>query len=1184
MSTDPRKVQLGTELDATGVRKGASEVVQETRKMAAGVADAAKPAAAAVDGIGSSGNSAAKKLESSTRSMIGQIQRTTAAMEAGERGSTKYFEALAAQRGVSVEALRPYLQQLDAAKVKQDAAAKSLDGMGTSANLAMSALKGMIAGFSVGMIGAFARETISAAAALDDLAESTGSTVESLSEIKNRLRVAGVDAGTFTTLVNKLAVGLSGLDDESTTAARALANMGITTKDPAEALKQLAIKMNEYADGVNKAGNMQAIFGKGAAQYVGPLKDLAKELQTGATVTGEFASNAEEFEKALNRNKIATEAWANAILVDLLPPLTQLLEMTRGNKVSGLFAWLGITEEDTKNVDVALVKAQQSLDKLIEMRDTLSKNTVTNAINNMIFGDLADVNAQIPVAEARVKALKAMADDITKKILDAVEAGNKKPDAPPPPKKGATVTREEKQAIADYADEIDRLNMSMLKLAGTDGGYEKTNEAANKIIRDVQAGKKVTQEQADAYMRAAAAADALAKAKKAEADEEKRIGELWKTYEKQITDAANAEWDMYQKRLQSNMALKDGNDDIKTEIATLGMSSQEREIYITRLQLSKAETEGNANAVVLLTEKLELLEKRNVGQSAIEFSQKWAEATRSIGDDLTDMFMRAVGAGRDGFKSLISDLSRWFSNLVFRPIIQGVMAPIAGGISSALYGGSAGASGLASGIGSGIGNSLFGGNSLLGIGGIGGLFSGSGGIFGAGAIGNSFAMGSLGQSLGLSTGIMEGLTPFGTALGSAIPLLGVGLAIAGMSGLFSSKGGPKAGGFASTGGVGSDNWSPSDADATLQGVVGDLQTAFGSALKSMGGSGSANFLLGYDTDPQGTANNRLEASSYVNGQRAYHYWSGDDALGRDEAALQARMELEGKRAIVAALAASDLPQQIAAVFNAVDPAAMDSAAIDNLLAFGAAMRTVIDAIGGSVIEDANTAWEKANRTSTQTIAALGDEVIRLAGEMDGSVESMQALSTATSEYRAAVVQTLVAIKGIAQQIDEMFGTTRDSLEMFGMSPDQLYDRYRKDADIAYQQLLGASDPETVKALAEKINADIQAAFGVLPDDLKLAQQNPLIAYLDAVNASAQARLAVLSSDISSGTETPFAAASAALTDAAPKFAEAAQASASAANVLAEAAQVILRASSIQLQAAQTPITVNVGSGYAETNG
>lgn len=155
MTEETRKLQLAATVDAADAKKGFNEIKDGARDMAAAVRKSGEEAGKGVDGIGAGADVAAKKVDAATRSIIGSIQRATALQEAGTRGSTRYYEALAAQRGVPVDALRPYLTQLDAVNAKQaqataalSASAGGLDRVGLSAKQTAFALRGVPAQFT----------------------------------------------------------------------------------------------------------------------------------------------------------------------------------------------------------------------------------------------------------------------------------------------------------------------------------------------------------------------------------------------------------------------------------------------------------------------------------------------------------------------------------------------------------------------------------------------------------------------------------------------------------------------------------------------------------------------------------------------------------------------------------------------------------------------------------------------------------------------------------------------------------------------------------------------------------------------------------------------------------------------------------------------------------------------------
>ena len=94
-------------------------------------------------------------------------------------------------------------------------------------------------------------------------------------------------------------------------------------------------------------------------------------------------------------------------------------------------------------------------------------------------------------------------------------------------------------------------------------------------------------------------------------------------------------------------------------------------------------------------------------------------------------------------------------------------------------------------------------------------------------------------------------------------------------------------------------------------------SSYDQLVRSFGGSGSALFDFGFDSDPEGTASDRIRSAVSVNGNLLYD--TGNIETGRDSAATQAAMELAAKRARLAALQASELPADIAAPVDGIVP-------------------------------------------------------------------------------------------------------------------------------------------------------------------------------------------------------------------------------------------------------------------------
>jgi lambda family phage tail tape measure protein len=147
MTTDSRKIQLETGVDATGAKAGFNEIKVAAKDMASSVSKAGDEAAKGVSGIGDGAAAAGAKVDRATSNLVGSIQRATAAAQAGQKSGSAFYESLANQRGVSVDALKPYLTQLDSAIAKQKELERTAP-RGVSAAQTAAAMRGVPAQFT----------------------------------------------------------------------------------------------------------------------------------------------------------------------------------------------------------------------------------------------------------------------------------------------------------------------------------------------------------------------------------------------------------------------------------------------------------------------------------------------------------------------------------------------------------------------------------------------------------------------------------------------------------------------------------------------------------------------------------------------------------------------------------------------------------------------------------------------------------------------------------------------------------------------------------------------------------------------------------------------------------------------------------------------------------------------------
>lgn len=1074
---------------------------------------------------------------------------------------------LVAEAGKAEESLK----KLGAA-AEQSFASASKFGLAIGASLAGAAIAA----------GAFAKSLVGTAASMDDLADSTGSSVENLSALRNQLAVSNVDFGTFETLVNKLAVGLAGLDEEGGKAARALDALGVKSKDPATAMRELATQLDLYADGANKAALMNEIFGRGAARYLGVMKDIAHDTQMAATMTTAFASEAERFEKIMARSKVATEELGVSIANTLLPEINKLLEqLAEGKKLAGGFGnallTLG-TINPFKSLSENLKSTRERIDSITNQEGVEARWASALGVTDNLMQKLR-VREQMLMFQMHQEANSKFGNsDADARDLALAKA---KPEAP-----NISGAKDGAQEVDEYKKALEGVNKlaaeGQLALASMFDSepITKADHALTELMASDKWGKLTDGQQ----IRIMVEYDSVSEAEK----ELLRLQEAEKgafEYAKKLKDQRKRDDQDQQDSILAIYKLVGG---IELEAKNLALSNEQREASVALLKLENSGLDENSDEYKNLANRInsaaqaktDFANNKEAAKSAEDFAKQWQRSVDKVRDDLSDAFLKAVNSGRNFFKSLANDLKQIFSQLVLRPIIQGVMAPVAGGITSMLQaGGAYGQSGSAGGMG-GYGNYLSAGKSLYTMG------DTSASMY-AGGIG--FAASDTGMALGLSTAYTDVaaggafatsavVSEAGTALAgiaAAAPYIAAFIAVAYLAyEAFGQKpGGPKVGGYAISG-SGMDAWprqsnlltgeqghfTPAQMDSSLQPIADKWVSSLAAQIKAFGGTANSKsaFDIGLDKDPSenGTANNRLGIRASVNGKQVYNYWSGDSGLGRDDQSLQNAIQLESKRALLAALQASDLPSQIGAVFATMKASVATSDEIDNMMAFGSAMKSIIDSIGGSVVEDAQTAWEKSQRSAVEVLQDMGKEVVRLSGEMDGSTSSMQALATATGQYRTAAVQALASIQALRKSLGDMFANAREQIQFAGLTKQEQYNLYQSKGETLTGLLTATQDPAMVKQYADQINGYMLAAFNLLSPGEQLGKKGDFLKDLAAVEDAVGKRLTAISDLISADTKDPFAAANAALDSAAGKFDSAASKHVTAAELTMDAAKLM----------------------------
>lgn len=573
---------------------------------------------------------------------------------------------------------------------------------------------------------------------------------------------------------------------------------------------------------------------------------------------------------------------------------------------------------------------------------------------------------------------------------------------------------------------------AILSVASYTDKLERTAEAT-KVAEAAQRAHQATLER-DAQLQREGIA-AAAQALKAERDRGAVIGLT--TIQLEERTLALMDDEIAEKRRQ--LVMLQSNDADATKISNL-----EYEIELLRERRDVASEN--------ITARREIEDRAAMVKAAKDAESAWQKTADDINRGLVDSLFRAAESGKNAFESLRDAIRGMFNNLILRPIVQAIFSPI-----TAAVGGLLGVTGAQAATASGIG---------------GGLLSSASGLWTRAF--SSFATSSIGSSLGLSTSLSNVVGPqaaaalggntavlsgFGSALSTALPWIA---AAGALYSLFSKPGGgPKSGGSSvitsSLAGAlaATDNgrlYTPSASDADLRKLTESVVSSVAASVLRYGGQAGAFTLgLGFDTDPRGTAPNRI--SSFLSAGNRTLLANTNLDLGSDDAALQAGLALEVSRLIVAGLQASELPPKIAAVFDAIDVSSATQEVVDQAFAAANALMelsralefinvpldSVLDATiaaagGAQQLATVVSAYYDATRTDQEKLAdttarlrvAFGELGVAMPATMTeyrALVEGLMSSSGATTE---AGQQLIVQLMALAPTMREVSSAT-DSL-------------------------------------------------------------------------------------------------------------------------------------------------------------
>jgi hypothetical protein len=1174
--------------DASGVEAGLRKVEDATAKTGKSLDNleaSAKKTTAALEGVastpgmetaGDGASVAAGRMDRATKSMADSIQRTLATMNAGAKGSAQYYEALANSRGLNVNALRPYLEQLDEmtkksalaadAQRKLDESTKFLDslrsrteGIGKSAS-ELAALRAQQLGVSdaasemiqklreqeeagessfgnlsamagrlkIGLMAVaaavVAAGTASAAlinsaindmADLDDMAQKTGSSVESLSKIQKLASVFGEDMGGVDAALTKLSRGMAGLDDDSNKVQKALKTLGVSSRDvagnlrdPSIVLIEAAKSLQKYNDGAGKTALINDLISKSGADLLPFLNDVSENYDNVSGTSSAAAAAASAFKDQLGFLGLEVKGFATSVASDVLPTLVDLtgafLDADKEQTALTDVKWsewadragLGIAKAaDSARILVRILSGVGNSIKGVTADVNFVRSVIANANpmavgrklwngespNDEIKKALAQRNKEVEEANKVLEELLARPTDQYEAAFRARMGARGAPDEPKEEKPKPSLagggsdaaTKAAAKALEEYEALIDRING---KSVGLDPGFY---DNLAKLYKGYQAGKQSLAEYVGTVEKYIGMQPF---AKQAEEDRLRALKDL-SDFQDSYSKGLEATSGVYAKRAQDAETEAARNEELAKTYGLAKSAVEDLEIAELEAQLAQRATLGLQLDQIESLEQLIDAKKRNavaVGameqvDAAKKAAEEWKRASDSIEDSLTDALLRGFESGSGFGKNFVETMKNMFNTLVLRPVISAIVNPVAGTVAGMMGNaggaiGSAGSSAAGSAISSGLGLS-----GTLGAIGAGSLQTAGAFLTGQIGFGSTLSAGAAAIGTGSMAGITAGLSSVVGVLGPIA--LGIGVAVKAFgrgpkeyTGDQTLNGSLGAGGFSGTidaEWIKKGGWLRSDKEGFDKKTVGaEVSASLTSAYDAIKAS-SADFadVLG------------LNAASIASRSQAIKI-----ALGKDDAANQAAIA-EFFVGVANTVAAELLPeigkfqvqgeqasatlQRLAVNFSAVDQILMVMGST-SLAAFGAVGKDSIEA-RERLVALAGGIEALAEKTTffNDNFLSQAERVANAQGPLNEKLASLGFAGITTSEQFKEAAQGLVKSGALANEAG-----AKIYAELLALGPQyKLVSDYLKEAS------------DTAAEAAATLAASILQERGQLQDEL-----------------------------------------------------------------------------------------------------
>lgn len=272
-----------------------------------------------------------------------------------------------------------------------------------------TAFTGLVAGATAATT-ALVKNSINIAAGFDDISQSSGIAVESISALSYAAELEGVSVESLGSSLNKFSKTIATARDESSAAAVTFQSLGIAIKnadgslrDSDELLLEVADRFSRIEDGAAKAAAAQQLFGKSGADLIPflnngrdaiiQLTDEAERL--GLVISATTAKQADEFNQNLLTLGKIVEGTGLQISAKLLPQLVEFSELVKDPATQEAIARLvtGIAD-----VAIAAVDAGVKLVGFVtDVSEAIASFTTGTAVDDVerLTEELVDLDAKL---------------------------------------------------------------------------------------------------------------------------------------------------------------------------------------------------------------------------------------------------------------------------------------------------------------------------------------------------------------------------------------------------------------------------------------------------------------------------------------------------------------------------------------------------------------------------------------------------------------------------------------------------------------------------------------------------------------------------------------------------------------------------------------------------------------------